>query len=153
MSVFVITVFSLSVIFTIACALVSDSRFLRVERFLFSLIFASVLFSFFATFFREGEFPEAIPNIGGEGGENTFDTVMAEAVRTGLQEALKSEFSLSEEDFELTVSEVDGSTHLPSAVTVILKNKGVFSDTRRMEEYLREKGGFTDVRISVHLRT
>ena len=64
---------------------------------------------------------------------------------------MKEEFSLSEEDFILTVSQVDETTHYPSSVAIELQGKGIFCDTREMEKYLKEKGGFQDVRVRVRL--
>lgn len=152
MSKLIFTIFSLSVIFSVGCALVSDKRFLRVERFLFSLIFASTIFTSLATLFQEGEAPELVPEVTYEN-EGIFDAVVLEALERGLREALIQEFSLREEDFHLTLEEVDEKTHLPTSVVVVLKNKGILSDVRTMEEYLKEKGGFSNVRVSIHLGT
>ena len=153
MSGFVTSIFSLFLIFTIACALVSDRRFHRVERYLFSLIFASVLFTSLVGWLGGNPCPELVLPEGVEDGEHTFDEVMTEAMKTGVTQALCSEFSLSPEDFVLTLSDVDKSTHLPNLVTVVLQGKGIFQDTRRIEDYLKQKGGFRDVRVSIRLDT
>ena len=153
MSQFSYTVFSLAVMFVIALALVSDKRFLRVEKMLFSLIFASVIFSSVSSLLRDGNLPDYSLPDGVVEENHAFDELMVDAVRRGVCEALKTEFSLSEEDFELTLSMVDEKTHLPGCVVVVLKNKGVFADTRGIEEYLKERGGFSDVRVNIRLRS
>ena len=151
MSLFSNTVFSLAVIFTIALALVSDRRFLRVEKFLFSLMFTSVFISSLISLWHSGEVPDFSSMEGVVDEDKSFDALMADAVRRGLIESLKEEFSLSEEDFILTVSQVDEKTHYPSSVAIELQGKGIFCDTREMEKYLKEKGGFQDVRVRVRL--
>ena len=150
MSSLILTIFSLAVIFTIGCALVVDKRFLRVERFLFSLIFASTIFTSLAPYFKGESMPSLVPE-GTVEGERVFDTVMTEAMERGLCEALIEEFSLKTEDFSLTLSKVDTKTHLPTRADVVLRNKGIFTDVRAMEAYLKEKGGFSDVSVSVQL--
>ncbi len=151
MSSFVSTFFALASIFTIACALVSDKRFLRVERFLFSLIFTSVMFFSLSSSLQNGKLPDFSLPEGSNAHEHAFDEIIADTVKAGLAQAICSEFSLSAEDFTLTVFDLEEKTHLPRAVAVVLQNKGVFQDTRRMEEYLKEKGGFRDVRVSIRL--
>lgn len=149
MSTIIYKIFSLSVIFAIACVLIPDNRFARVCRFLFSLIFASVIFSAIASCFT-GQTPD-FPTPDVEMGENAFDEVVREAMKEGWEEGLMQEFSLSADDFTLTLSEVDPTSHLPTFASVILRGRGVFTDTRQMEEYLKEKGGFANVRVSIHL--
>ena len=151
MSLFSNTVFSLAVIFTIALALVSDRRFLRVEKFLFSLMFTSVFISSLISLWHSGEVPDFSSMEGVVDEDKSFDALMADAVKRGLIESLKEEFSLSEEDFILTVSQVDETTHYPSSVAIELQGKGIFCDTKEMEKYLKEKGGFQDVRVRVRL--
>lgn len=152
MSQLVFTIFTLSVIFTVACALVSDRRFWRVERFLFSVIFSAVIFTSLASLLSEEKFPLLSPEVESEG-TPLFDEVILSSLKRGLEEALMEEFSLRAEDFTLTLSMVDASTHLPTEATVVLQNKGIFQDTRRMEAYLKEKGGFFNVRVSIRLDT
>ena len=151
MSSFSNIVFSLALIFTIALSLISDRRFMRVEKFLFSLMFTSVMISSLFSLWHGGELPDFSWEDGVVEKENTFDILMADAVRRGLVESIKKEYSLSEEDFTLTVSQVDEKTHYPTSVAVELRGKGIFCDTREMEEYLKEKGGFKDVRVRVRL--
>ena len=150
MSVFLLTIFTLSVIFTVACALVSDKRFLRVERFLFSVMFSAVIFSSLASLLNGDGFLSLLPEEN-TAEEHLFDEVILSSLARGLEEALIEEFSLRREDFTLTLSDIDESTHLPRAVVVTLENKGIFQDTRRMEEYLKEKGGFRYVRVNLRL--
>ena len=88
---------------------------------------------------------------GAVGEESTFDEMMAQAVQRGTEEALRSAFSLAEDELILTVSEVDTKTHLPTSVSVVLYGRGTLKDTRAMEQYLKEKGGFRNVNISIHL--
>ena len=152
MSEFLVTVFGLSVIFALACALVSDKRFLRVERFLFSVIFSTVIFTSLAGLLKTENIPMPFPD-GTAEESHLFDEVILSSLKRGMEEALREEFSLGEEDFEMTLSEVDEQTHLPRTIVVVLKKRGIFSDIGEMEEYLKEKGGFQNVRVSVRLDT
>ena len=151
MSGFAISLFSLAVLFSVACALIYDRRFVRVERFLFSVIFTSVLFSSLFSALTDGPLSQPTLPDGAVGEESTFDEMMAQAVQRGTEEALRSAFSLAEDELILTVSEVDTKSHLPTSVSVVLYGRGTLKDTRAMEQYLKEKGGFRNVNISIHL--
>ncbi len=140
-------VFSLCTIFALGGALVSDKRFLRVIRLLFSLIFASVIFVSLGNMLM-GDMTLDFPSFEGElPDEGLFDDIIKEASREGLVLALCEEFSLAREDISLVLNEKTEEEHT-YGVSLVLSGKGVFADTRAIEEYLIE-GGYRDVRITL----
>ena len=143
-------VFSLSCLFSVACALITDKRFERVLRLSFSVIFSSVIFLSVAQMLSGGvPIPEyTAPDVSAQ--PSPFEEVLREASREGLVRSLCSEFSINEEDIEIVLGELQTGEMFPHEVTVTLKGKAALADYRAIEEFLYE-GGYRSVRIKLSL--
>ena len=142
--------FSLSTLFALACALITDKRFEGVMRLCFSVIFSSVIFLGVGEALSDGAaLPEdTVPELSEL--PTPFCEVVREATREGLVRSLCQEFSLSREDVYIELEEGERGEYLPRGVSITLSGKAVLADYRAMEEYLYE-GGYESVRIKLSL--
>lgn len=131
---------------SIGARLILDRRFSSVTRLLFSLILLSALALPLADVLK-GLTLEEIP-LPELGDASEFNEEMEEAYALGIRRALCSEFSLSEDEVRVVLTDFDAAQIGKGRVEVFLSGRAALADRLGMETYLKE-GGILNCEITV----
>lgn len=134
------------VLLSIGGRLILDRRFSSVTRLLFSLILLSALA---LPLFEAVEHLtlEQIP-LPELGDASEFNEEMEGAYAEGIRRALCAEFSLSESEVRVVLTDFDAAQIEQGRVEVFLSGRAALGDRLGMEKYLKE-GGILNCEITV----
>ena len=146
MKEYVSAILLVSVLLSVGGRLIFDRRFSSVTRLLFSLILLSALALPLADIFGKLAMPELVlPEIGDA---SEFDMEVEQAYALGIRRALCSEFSLSEDEVRVVLSDFSPEEIARTHVRVFLSGRAALADRLGMENYLKD-GGIVSCEITV----
>ena len=85
-----------------------------------------------------------------EKADGEYEQVASDAFKEGISKLLFTKYDIKTEDAEIYIFGFDFSKMRADKIKILLKNSGVFSDFRAIEEYITESGlGECEVNIRI----
>ncbi len=85
-----------------------------------------------------------------ENGEYPIVTGTQTALESGIRAALADAFSLSEEEVEVRVFDLDTASMRPASVSVLLTGRAAFADAAAIRRFVAENGwGECEIRVEI----